>query len=61
MCSHIHNKLLEIESVEGIEEIWSTIKKQYLVAPRNSSQNLRINVILYLCGVMEKLSIRSIA
>ena len=30
LCSHIHNKLLEIEGVEGIEEIWSTIKQAML-------------------------------
>ena len=30
LCSHIHNKLLEIKSVEGIEEIWSTIKEAIL-------------------------------
>ena len=31
LCSHIHNKLLKIESVEGIEEIWTTIKKQSIL------------------------------
>ena len=30
LCFHIHNKLLEIESVEGIEEIWTTIKEAIL-------------------------------
>ena len=30
LCSHIHNKLPEIESVEGIEEIWTTMEETIL-------------------------------
>ena len=56
LCSHIHNKLLEIESVEGIEEIWTTIKEAILSKSSRLESIMRVNLQIILHQTITTLS-----